>query len=57
MEIILFPTSIVIKTMSINALALSKLKQKDYKFCKVYLNQISKDSEEFIDAKKLLGKL
>lgn len=47
----------VYKYKAIWYLALSKLKQKDYVACKMYLDLIPKDVDIYQDAKKLLRKL
>ena len=47
----------VYKNKAIWYLALSKLKQKDYKSCKTYLISIPKDAENYNNAQKLLKKL
>ncbi len=47
----------IYKNKAIWYLSLSKLKQKDYTSCKVYLKQIPKDAEDYQKAKKLLRKL
>ncbi len=47
----------IYKNKAIWYMALSKLKQKDYKSCKVYLKQIPKDAEDYQNAKKLFVRL
>ncbi|MBJ6366687.1 tetratricopeptide repeat protein [Snuella sedimenti] len=47
----------VFKNKAIWYLALSKLKQKDYKACKAVLKTLSEEAEDFERAQKLLSKL
>ena len=47
----------VYKNKAIWYLALSKLKQRDYKLCKEYLKKIPKDSDDYKKAQDLLQKL
>lgn len=47
----------IYKNKAIWYLALSKLKQKDYKTCKEILKLVTKDAEDYKNARKLLKKL
>ena len=47
----------VFKNKAIWYLALSKLKQEDYKACTTILKQLSEDAEDFEHAQKLINKL
>lgn len=47
----------IYKNKAIWYLALSKLKQKDYKACKIYLESLPNDAEDFNNSQKLLKKL